>query len=82
MSKVGLPLMGKTAGYPLLFSALIHIFITHFIADYVNKTHILTCILNYLSVNKVLRIKISTRDVFETTNFDRLHREALLFVPR
>ena len=72
MSKVELPLMamGKTAGYPLLFSALLHIFITHFIADYVNKTYILTDILNYLSINKALRIKIPSKDVFETTNFD------------
>ena len=52
--KVGLPFMGDTTGFPLLFSALLPIILTHFIAEYVNKTHILTCILKYLNGNKGL----------------------------
>ena len=65
VSKVGLPLMGDTAGSSLLFSALLHIILTHFIAGYINKTHILTCIRKYLNENKVLRAKIPTKDVLK-----------------
>ena len=65
MSKVGLPLMGDTAGFFLLFSALLHIIWTEFIAEYVNKTRILTCILKYLNENKVLRAKILTKGVLK-----------------
>ena len=72
--------MGYTAGFPLLFSALLHI-ITHFIAEYVNKRRILTFILKYLNENRALRVKNSHQRCFETTNFDRLHREELVFFP-
>ena len=65
MSKVGAPLMGYTAGFPLLFSALLHIIHTHFIAEYVNKTHIFTFMLKYLNANMVLRAKIPTKDVLK-----------------
>ena len=65
MSKVGLPLTGDTAGFSLLFSALLHIILTHFIAEYVHKTRILTCILKYLNGNKVPRAKILTKDVLK-----------------
>ena len=66
VSNVGLPLMGDTAGFSLLFSALLHIILTHFsIEEYGNKTHILTCIRKYLNRNKVLRAKIPTKDVLK-----------------
>ena len=65
MSNVGLPLMGDTAGVPLLFSALLQKIKTHFVAEYVNKAHILTYIRKYLNGNKVLRAKISTKDVLK-----------------
>ena len=67
MSKVGLPLMGDTAGFSLLFSALLFatFIFTHSIAEYVNETRILTCILKYLNGNKVLRAKILTKYVLK-----------------
>ena len=68
MSKVGLSLMGDTAGFPLLFSALLHIILIHlnpFYGRICQHTHILTCILKYLSGNKVFRAKIPTKDVLK-----------------
>ena len=68
MSKVGLPLMGDTAGFPLLFSALLHIILIHlnpFYGRICQHTHILTCILKYLNGNKVFRAKIPTKDVLK-----------------
>ena len=68
MSKVGLPLMGDTAGFPLLFSALPHIILISlnpFYGRICQHTHILTCILKYLNGNKVFRAKIPTKDVLK-----------------
>ena len=67
--------MGDTAGIHLLLAPiLLHIIQTHFIAEYVNKTHILTCILKHLNSNKVSRAKILS----QTTNFNRFHREYII----
>ena len=65
VSKVGLLLMGNTAGFVMLFSALLHKIYTHFKAEYINKTHILTCILKYLNSNKVPRAKLPTQNVLK-----------------
>ena len=60
VSKVGLPLMGETAGTklrePIETRRLI-------MAEYVNKTCILTRILQYLNCKKVLRAKTLMQNV-------------------
>ena len=59
VSKVGLPLMGGTAGTKLREP----IETQRLTAEYVNKTCILTCILQYLNCKKVLHAKILMQNV-------------------
>ena len=59
VSKVGLPLMGDTAGTKLREP----IEKRRLTAEYVNKTCILTCILQYLNRKKVFRAKILMQNV-------------------
>ena len=59
VSQVGLPLMGDTA----VHCCLSHDFWTQFLAEYVAKTHNLTCILQHLSSKKVVRAKIRIQNV-------------------
>ena len=59
VSKVGLPLMGDTAGTKLREP----IETRRLTAEYVNKTCILTCILQYLNRKKVLRAKTLMQNV-------------------
>ena len=70
--------MGDTAGFFLLFTALLHITLIHFIAEYVNKSRILFNMHMYAEISKRKQgspCKNSHQRSFETTNFDRLHRE-------
>ena len=59
VSKVGLPLMSDTAGTKLREP----IETRRLTAEYVNKTCILTCILQYLNRKKVLRAKTLMQNV-------------------
>ena len=59
VSKVGLPLMGDTAGTKLREP----IETRRLTAERVSKTCILTCILQYLNRKKVLRAKILIQNV-------------------
>ena len=59
VSKVGLPLMGDTAGIKLREP----IETRRLTAEYVNKTCILTCIRQYLNRKKVLRAKTLMQNV-------------------
>ena len=42
-----------------------HIVYAHFLAQYLNKTHILTCIFKHLNRNKVPRAKVLTQNVLK-----------------
>ena len=59
VSKVGAPLMGDTA----VHCCLNHDFQNQFLAEYVAKTYISTCILQHLSSKKVVRSKIRIQNV-------------------
>ena len=65
VSKVGLPLMGYTAVQYIdcYLSPCQHDFYTQFLAEYVEKAHNLTCILQHLNSKKVVRSKILIQNV-------------------
>ena len=42
-----------------------HIVLTHFLTQYLKKTHILTCVSKHLNNNKVPRATILTQDVLK-----------------
>ena len=69
VSEVGLPLMGDTAGTKLHEP----IKTRRLTAEYVNKTCILTCILQNLNRKKVLRERFSCKIFYN----DKFYREAL-----
>ena len=79
------PLMGDTAGFSLLFSALQSIATYHLKPFYSRICQQNTDFNMYTEICKRKQgspCKNSHQRCFETTNFDRLHREELLFVPR
>ena len=80
-SKVGLPLTGDAAGFSLL---LAHCYI-HLNPFYSRICQQNTHLNMYTEISKRKQgspCKNSHQICFEKTNFDRLHREELLFVPR
>ena len=58
---------------PLNIAVLSPTFKVNFLAEYLTKTHILTCILQHLNSKKVLGAKILIQTI--ATNFDKFHSE-------
>ena len=72
VSQVGAALMGDTAGTSHV-SRPKHDVQTQFLAKYVNKTRILTCMIEHLNRKMALRAKILMQNVLN----DKFHRETL-----
>ena len=78
MSKVGLPLLGDTAGFFPVFCCLAHCYISFKPIFWQNMStkHTFNMYAEISKRKQGFPCKNSHQRCFETTNFDRLHREA------
>ena len=74
--------MGDTAGFSLLFGALLHIILNPFYSRICQQNTHFNMFTKIFKRKQGSPCKNFHQRCLETTNFDRLHREELLFVSR